>query len=69
MKKRIGYKLEDNDLDKVSGGRMPSGFGEDRGGWFKCQRCGTRMCELNDIRDGDKCPDCGYIQQLGDHST
>ena len=69
MKKRIEYIMNDNDLDKVIGGRLPSGFENSRTGWFCCKRCGTQMCELKDIRNGDKCPDCGYIQQLGDLFT
>ena len=69
MKKRIEYIMDDNDLDKVNGGRLQSESGGSRAGWFRCQGCNSRMCELKDIRNGDKCPYCGYIQQLGDIFT
>ena len=69
MKKRIGYKLEDNDLDNVSGGRLPSGFGDNYAGWVKCLGCGLPLCKMSDVKDGIECPDCGSILRVREQSA
>ena len=68
MKKRIEYKIEDNDLDKVSGGGASWG-GKFRPGKqyidpYPCQRCGYIMGEREDIKDGDECIMCNYAQEI-----
>lgn len=69
MKKRIEYIMNDNDLDKVNGGRLPSGFGDNYAGWVKCLCCGLPLCEFSDLKDGIECPDCGNILRVREQSA
>ena len=68
MKKRIEYKIEDNDLDKVSGGELNfPGFFRPQKQYlnpYPCQRCGYIMGEREDIKDGDRCIECNYAQDI-----
>ena len=68
MKKKIEYKMDDNDLDKVSGGGTGFLFrpGEQKEyiNPYRCQRCGNIMGETEDIKDGDRCIVCNYAQEI-----
>ena len=69
MKKRIEYKIENNDLDKVSGGASWDGAFRPSSNQYHihpyyCQHCGFLMGEEEDINDGDECLSCNGIQKI-----
>ena len=68
MKKRIEYKIEDNDLDKVSGGgaSWDGAFRAEKQyiNPYSCQHCGFIMGERENVKDGDECPACNGIQKI-----
>ncbi len=66
MKKRIEYKIKDNDLDKVSGGGAfrGNGINGSYGAYFHCQGCGREIGMDGKIKNGDVCSYCGHVQMV-----
>lgn len=61
--KKIERIIEENDLDKVSGGVRFRPSNQYRIPFF-CQNCGTPIGEYEDIKDGFVCLNCGFTQKI-----
>ena len=67
MNKKTEFKIEDNDLDKVSGGSIIAYSQHEIRHFlnpYHCERCSYPLGEVENVKAGDECPLCHTIQTL-----